>query len=981
MDSVANLPHSAASLLEDVDWEDHLLGRREEWSHTLRIMLNMILASPRSTFIVWGPERTFFFNDAYMPILGPRLPNAMGARFETLWADAWPSVMPAFEKAEAGESSMFVDAFVPTSRDGNPGQTWWTFSYSAIRDERGTIAGVLCLADETTAMVQARKAFLDERNNQRQLLSQMPGFVAVLRGPDHTYEYVNEAYKAIAGDRDFLGRPVREVLPELEDQGFFKLLDRVYDTGERYVSRNLPVALATTGQRYIDLLYEPIHDQDGRISGIFAGGYDVTENRIAVTALAASEGHHRQILDSVTAHAVIATNLDGRITRWNAGATRIFGWTEEQMVGETAERFFTLEDREIGRMDREMRDAREKGCGNDERWHLRANGERFWASGAMLPLRNDTGELAGYVKVLRDQTKERLRTQRLELLSQASGGLLSADDPEAVIGSILLAGGEALGFDQSYGFTLDADGCHLRLTHSINVDDNTAQSLQRAPFDGPLCGIVAETREPLILENVQQTIEPRYFISRENGITAYAGFPIMGADALFGVISFVAYSRPTFDTEAISFFATLARFLSIGHQRLEREAALNDLARTLENKVEERTRELVISENARRHSQKMDAVGQLTGGVAHDFNNLLTVIRGSVDLLRRGNLTVERSARYIDAIGDTADRAAKLTSQLLSFARRQALRPEVFDVGTRLSAIADMLNSVTGNRVSVVTHIPEVACAVRADASQFETALVNMAVNARDALNGEGTLTISLDCGRALPPIRGHAGSPGPFTSIALHDNGGGISADDLERIFEPFFTTKDVGKGTGLGLSQVFGFAKQSGGDVDVMSVVDKGTTFTLYLPQVDHSFVMETQPTGPKQHTEGAGLCVLVVEDNLEVGKFCTQVLDDLGYKSVWVASAEEALGKLGTDGQGFDVVFSDVVMPGMGGVELVKRLTVSLPTMPIILATGYSHVLAQEGTYGADLLQKPYSAEQLSRALHAVIASTKNIDSKSP
>ena len=967
----ASQGHSAATMIDVVDWVSHPLGKREGWPSTLRIMIDLILASPRSSYIVWGPDRTFFFNDAYIPILGPRLPHAMGARFEELWADAWPTVAPAFEKAEAGESTMFTDAYVPMARYGEPEQTWWTFSYSAIRDDQGTVVGVLCLTDETTAVVRTRQALAQEQNNQRQLLSQMPGFVAVLRGTDHSYEYVNDAYRAIAGDRDFIGRSVRQALPEVDGQGFYELLDEVYATGDRHVSRDVPIMLAPTGQRYIDFLYEPIRDQEGHVNGIFVGGYDVTENHKAVAALAASEIHHRQILDSVTAHAVIATDLEGRITRWNAGATRIFGWTEEEMVGQTAERFFTPEDREIGRMDHEMRDAREKGCGNDERWHIRAGGERFWASGAMLPLRDDAGALAGYVKVLRDQTKERLRTQRLELLSQASAGLLSADDPEAVIGTILRAGGEALGFDQSYSFAIGADCSHLRLTHSINVDDETVQSLQRASFDGPLCGIIAESLEPLILENVQQTVEPRYATSRENGIAAYAGFPIMGADALFGVISFVSYSRAQFDAEALSFFATLARFLSIGHQRLEREAALSDLAMTLENKVEERTRELVASEDALRHSQKMDAVGQLTGGVAHDFNNLLTVIRGSVDLLRRENLTAERRARYIDAIGDTADRAAKLTSQLLSFARRQALRPEVFDVGARLRLTADMLNSVTGTRVNVVTHIPETPCVVRADASQFETALVNMAVNARDALDGEGTLTIRLECGRSLPPIRAHAGSTGSFVSVSLHDDGEGIAPGDLDRIFEPFFTTKSVGKGTGLGLSQVFGFAKQSGGDVDVQSVPGDGTTFTLYLPQVDDGLLIEIAPVARNKGAEGAGTCVLVVEDNLEVGKFCTQVLDDLGYRSVWVASAEEALARLGTDGGGFDVVFSDVVMPGMGGVELVKRLAMSLPDMPIILATGYSHVLAQEGTHGADLLQKPYSADQLSQALQAIVA----------
>ncbi len=244
--------------------------------------------------------------------------------------------------------------------------------------------------------------------------------------------------------------------------------------------------------------------------------------------------------------------------------------------------------------------------------------------------------------------------------------------------------------------------------------------------------------------------------------------------------------------------------------------------------------ELAQAQEALRQSQKLEAVGQLTGGVAHDFNNLLTIIRSSVDFLRRPDLPEARKRRYLDAVSDTVERAAKLTGQLLAFARRQALKPEVFDVGQKVRGIADMLDTLTGARVRVVTEVPGAPCLIRADLSQFETALVNMAINARDAMDGEGTLTLRVSCGSALPPIRGHAGSHKPFAAVALTDTGTGIPPDEIGRIFEPFFTTKEIGKGTGLGLSQVFGFAKQSGGDVDVRSTPGRGTTFTLYLPEV---------------------------------------------------------------------------------------------------------------------------------------------------
>nr|WP_052814256.1 response regulator [Sphingomonas melonis] len=234
-------------------------------------------------------------------------------------------------------------------------------------------------------------------------------------------------------------------------------------------------------------------------------------------------------------------------------------------------------------------------------------------------------------------------------------------------------------------------------------------------------------------------------------------------------------------------------------------------------------------------------------------------------------------------------------------------------------------------------------------------------------MDGEGTVTIRLRCDAQMPAIRGHGPGTGPFVAVSLSDTGIGIADDDLERIFEPFFTTKDVGKGTGLGLSQVFGFAKQSGGDVDVESVVGSGSTFTLYLPQADRLDAREPRSSGRHESIDGMGRCVLVVEDNVSVGQFATQILEDLGYKTAWVTNAEEALDRLGTDGDGFDIVFSDVVMPGMGGIELAMRLSRDLPTMPVVLASGYSHVLVEEGVEGLELLRKPYSASQLSTALH--------------
>ncbi|MDB5652525.1 MAG: hybrid sensor histidine kinase/response regulator, partial [Tardiphaga sp.] len=354
------------------------------------------------------------------------------------------------------------------------------------------------------------------------------------------------------------------------------------------------------------------------------------------------------------------------------------------------------------------------------------------------------------------------------------------------------------------------------------------------------------------------------------------------------------------------------------------------------------------AEEALKHSQRLEALGQLTGGVAHDFNNLLTVIRSSVDLLQRPGLAPERQARYIAAISDTVNRAAKLTAQLLAFARRQTLKPEVFDVGQCVRSVSDIVGTLTGSPVEIVTELPKDPLYVDADAGQFETALINIAVNARDAMQGAGRLTITV---RAVDKLPGAAVLPESdgFVAVSVRDTGSGIPADQFEHIFEPFFTTKQVGQGTGLGLSQVFGFAKQSGGEVDVESVVGEGSTFTLYLPRVSGAGGVAGVTTTGEAVVDGHGMSVLVVEDNRDVGQFATDALGELGYATVLKSNAADALAELARHASRYDVVFSDVVMPGMTGIEMAQQIAQLYADLPVVLTSGYSHVLAQNGTFG--------------------------------
>jgi two-component system NtrC family sensor kinase len=375
------------------------------------------------------------------------------------------------------------------------------------------------------------------------------------------------------------------------------------------------------------------------------------------------------------------------------------------------------------------------------------------------------------------------------------------------------------------------------------------------------------------------------------------------------------------------------------------------------------------AEEALKHGQRLEALGQLTGGVAHDFNNLLTVIRASVDMLRRPHLPEERRLRYVDAISDTVSRSAKLTAQLLAFARRQTLKPEVFDVGKSVQTLTEMIGTLTGSPIEIVTRVPDQPCFINADAGQFETALINMAVNARDAMGGAGRLTITVRGVAELPGPAVLPESPLGYVAVSVDDTGVGIPQEQIGRIFEPFFTTKEVGQGTGLGLSQVFGFAKQSGGEVMVASEVGKGSTFTLYLPRVSGQGRPQQAPAEDAAPVDGHGMSVLVVEDNIEVGTFAKDALTELGYATTLVHSAMEALAELTRNAERFDVVFTDVVMPGMTGIDLAQEIRRRHFDLPVVLTSGYSHVLSQNGSFGFELLQKPYSIEQLARVLHKV------------
>ncbi len=397
----------------------------------------------------------------------------------------------------------------------------------------------------------------------------------------------------------------------------------------------------------------------------------------------------------------------------------------------------------------------------------------------------------------------------------------------------------------------------------------------------------------------------------------------------------------------------VVRMIGIAQDVTERKEAENALDRTREQLAQ---------------VQKMEALGQLTGGIAHDFNNLLMIVSGHAEMLRR-RVSEPKLLQGIEAILSAAHRGESLTRQLLTFSRRQPLNPVPVDLRQRVEAMRAMLGSSLRGNISLVVDIPADLWSVEVDVAELELALVNISVNARDAMPQGGTFTISARNVPAPPGGRGGAKSLGDHVELALADTGSGIPPDIITKIFDPFFTTKAVGKGTGLGLSQVYGFAQQSGGAVTVASEVGRGTTLTLHLPRSRAAAAAVHEALGTDVPRQGEGT-VLVVEDNPEVCEVTATLLEQIGYRVLRAENAGDALAVL-RDGKQVDLVFSDIVMPnGMNGIHLAQELTERDPTIRVLLTTGYSDVAAAAETR-FPILRKPFELSALERAVREAIS----------
>src|SRR6266480_3183906 len=615
-----------------------------------------------------------------------------------------------------------------------------------------------------------------------------------------------------------------------------------------------------------------------------------------------SERRFRLLVEGVVDYAICMLDPNGIVTNWNAGAKRIKGYEAAEVIGRHFVMFYLPEDREAGMPARSLAASRENGKFEAEGWLLRKDGTKFLASVVIDAIYED-GQLVGFAKITRDITernkaadalKESERHFRL-LVRGVTDYALYMLDPNGIVTNWNVGGLRIKGYSPE-----EIIGQHFSRFYS--PADQAAGRPARA-----------------------------LRLAVENGRYEEEGWRVRKDGTFFWASVVIDPIRD--DDNKLLGFAKITRDISE-----RREAQLN---------LEKIQRQLA-------ESQKLDALGQLTGGVAHDFNNLLMVITGHLHALKKIAGSDAKSLRAIQAIETAAQRGASLTRQLLTFARRQSVNPQTINLRDSIHSVREVLDTGLGSSVQLQIDLDDGLWPVMVDPAELETALVNLIINARDAMPGGGSVSV-----RANNIHLDDGARKGDHVAIEVKDTGMGIPPDIVAKVFDPFFTTKPIGKGTGLGLSQVHGFAHQAGGTVAVASELAKGTTFTICLPRGQLGIV----PAEAETRSIASGT-VLLVEDNPDVATASAGLLEQLGYSVRWVSDAEAALKELDRDG--IDLVFTDIVMPGKtDGLGLARAIKQKRPGLPILLATGYSEA-ARNAPADFSILRKPFRLHELSRAL---------------
>ena len=626
---------------------------------------------------------------------------------------------------------------------------------------------------------------------------------------------------------------------------------------------------------------------------------------------ATAEGRYRLLVESVTDYAIYMLDLGGHITSWNAGAQRFKGYAEQEILGQHFSRFYGEDDRAAGLPERALATAASEGKFEGEGWRVRKDGTRFWAHVVIDPIRDGSGQLVGYAKITRDLSERRAAEQALRR-SQEQFRLLVHSVTDYAI------------------YMIDAEG------HVISWNAGAQRIKQYTPAE-----ILGEHFSRFYRPQDREAGEPQRALRHAAAEGRYEseGWRVRKDGSEFWANVVVDPIRD--DSGAIVGFAKVTRDVTAKRQAQH---------------------ELEVAREALFQSQKLDAIGQLSGGVAHDFNNLLMVILSSLRMIERRVGPEPSLQRLVDNAIKATQRGASLTQRMLSFARRQALNPQPVDLRALVDGVSDLLRRSIGPSIHIHITVPQGLPPVLVDANQFELALLNLVVNSRDAMPGGGTITITAHACTQTP--RELDLLQGSYLRLDVVDEGLGMDPDVLARATEPFFTTKGVGKGTGLGLSMVEGLASQLGGRFVLESAPGRGTTASLWLPVASGG----ASAGGEEAHAGGSPtttpLRVLAVDDDLLVLNNVIAMLEDSGHQVIAAGSAAEALKVLHDDLK-IDVLFTDHAMPQMTGAELLLAARNRMPGLACVLASGYAELNASLPV-NTVRLNKPFDQEELARAL---------------
>ncbi|MDP2358708.1 MAG: PAS domain S-box protein [Beijerinckiaceae bacterium] len=758
------------------------------------------------------------------------------------------------------------------------------------------------------------------------LNSRYPMFIAW--GPELAFLY-NDGYRPIFGAKHphTLGLPFAQVWPEIWDD-IKPLIDRAL-AGEATFNENLHLVMDRNGYRedtWYTFSYSPVHDESGGIGGMFCACHETTAQMVADARLRESEARFRNMADNAPVMMWV-TDETGHCNYLNPRWYEFTGQSKEEALGIGWTKAIHPDDQEIAK--RTFLSENAARCGFRIEYRLRRrDGEFRWVIDAASPRFGDNGAFMGYVGSVIDIHDRRVAEERMRSLNayleqqvaertQERGRLWEKSrDLLAVIGADGNFRDVSPAWERILGHaTADVIGRSFRDFIWPADEDLTQRALNAAASESELTDFEIRYRH---LAGGYRWIS--WHTSVEDGLV-------------------YAYGR---DITA----------------------------------MKEQTETLLKTEEALRQAQKMEAVGQLTGGIAHDFNNLLMGISGSLDMMKRrldqGRLM--DVSRYADAAMSSVERAAALTHRLLAFSRRQALDPKTVDVGDLLSGITDMLRSTLGIAHTLDVNVEEGGWLVSCDPHQLESAILNLCLNARDAMPDAGRLSISV---RNLHVTSAEAAltrelEPGDFVAIEVVDTGTGMSPDVVSRVFEPFFTTKPLGQGTGLGLSMVYGFLKQSGGHIVINSREGGGTSITLYLPRHMGALSHEGAAKDEADLSGSEGEMILVVEDEAIIRLVIVDVLEDLGYRTIEASTGTDALNML-LGKERIDLLITDVGLPGINGRQLADQARVTRPNLKVLFITGYAENATMATGFlhpGMELITKPFAVEALAAKVQKIL-----------